>query len=65
MINSVVLVLGVQQTDPVIHMNAYILFHFFSHLGYFRLLRVPYAIQYVLDGYQFLKIAMQSGSLSV
>ena len=46
MIYHIVLVSGVQQGDSVIHIPISILFRFFSHIGYYRILgRVPCAIQ--------------------
>ena len=56
MINNVVLVLGVQQSDSVVqtHSVVPILFKFFSHLGCYRVMsRVPYALQQVLVDYPF------------
>ena len=56
MINNVMLVSGIQQSDSVIHIHIYIFFffEFFSHLGYYQILsRVPHAIQEVLVGYLF------------
>ena len=34
----IVLVAGVQQSDSVINIHIFILFQFFSHIGYYRLL---------------------------
>ena len=46
LIYNVVLASGVQQCDSVIHIHIFILFRFFSHVGYHRTLsRVPCAIQ--------------------
>ena len=36
LINSVMLVSGVQQNDSVIHMYMYLFFKFFSHLSYYK-----------------------------
>ena len=46
LIYNVVLASGVQQCDSVIHIHIFVLFRFFSHVGYHRTLsRVPCAIQ--------------------
>ena len=55
LINNVVFILGIQQSDSVLYIYMYLLvFKFFSHLAYYRVLsRVPCAIQWVLVGYLF------------
>ena len=50
---NVVLVLGVQQSESVIHIST-LFFRFFSHIDHYRVLsRVPCAIQQVLISYLF------------
>ena len=55
LINNVVLVSGVQQSDSVIHIHLYLFFfRFFSIIGCYKILSiVPCAIQQVLIGYLF------------
>ena len=38
LIYNAVLVSGVQQSESVMHMHIAILFRFFSHIGYYRIL---------------------------
>ena len=43
LIYNVSLVLGIQQSESVIHIHISTLFRFFSHIGHYRVLsRVPY-----------------------
>ena len=54
MINTIVLVSGVQQTDSVLYMHVSILFQILFPLGCYRILkRVPCAIQEVSVGFLF------------
>ena len=55
LMNNVLTVSGVQQTDTVYMYTHLFFFKFFSHLGcYITLSRVPYAIQQVLIGDLFI-----------
>ena len=64
MINNIVLVLGIQQSDSIIHIHVSF-FKFFSHVGYQReLSRVPCVIQEILIGYLFKILELSSEDLT-
>ena len=52
MIYSAVLVSGIQKIDSAMHMHIFMLFRFFSHIGYYRILsQFPVQYKYVLTDY--------------